>query len=115
MGLGRGCAKEGNRLVKQHDKVCDSNGCRLYRLDWVKLEDPLTGLRVVRGDILRNLKLKSKGFEVEVELNPQLMKQGYSIIDVSIKYRVRIGKKELKVRHGTTFLKSILLGKDNFF
>ena len=38
-------------------------------LNGVALDDPLTGLRVVRARLLRNWRVKSKGFDVEVELN----------------------------------------------
>jgi dolichol-phosphate mannosyltransferase len=75
----------------------------------VELDDPLTGLRVVRAEILRNWKMKSRGFDVEVELNSEVLKQGYSIVETPIKYRVRLGEKKLKVRHGSTILKRIVL------
>ncbi len=35
----------------------------------IDLKDPLTGLRVLRADILRKWVIKSKGFDIEVELN----------------------------------------------
>ena len=35
-------------------------------LNGVSLDDPLTGLRVVRAEILRNWRVRSKGFDVEV-------------------------------------------------
>src|SRR5271157_2929490 len=38
-------------------------------LNGVALRDPLTGLRFIRGDILRGWIPKSKGFDIEVELN----------------------------------------------
>jgi glycosyltransferase involved in cell wall biosynthesis len=44
-------------------------------LNGVPLRDPLTGLRVVRTKILRNWKVKSKGFDIEVELNHQVERQ----------------------------------------
>lgn len=48
----------GNRLIAfTHDLL---NG--------VHLNDPLTGLRVVRAEILRSWAVKSKGFGIEVEL-----------------------------------------------
>jgi dolichol-phosphate mannosyltransferase len=78
-------------------------------LNGVHLDDPLTGLRVIRAGILRNWKVKSKGFDVEVELNHHVERMGFDIVEVPIRYRQRLGEKKLKVRHGATILKRILL------
>jgi glycosyltransferase involved in cell wall biosynthesis len=78
-------------------------------LNGVALRDPLTGLRVVRAEILKNWSVKSKGFDVEVELNHQVERKGFHIIEVPIKYRPRLGAKKLKIRDGATILKRILL------
>jgi len=75
----------------------------------VTLKDPLTGLRVVRAEILRNWTVKSKGFDIEVELNREVERQGFNTIEVPIMYRARLGEKKLKMRHGATILKRILL------
>ena len=77
-------------------------------LNGVDLQDPLTGLRVVRADILRNWVIKSKGFDIEVELNHQVGKQGFETIEVPIGYRERLGEKKLKMEHGATILKRIV-------
>jgi dolichol-phosphate mannosyltransferase len=74
----------------------------------VNLQDPLTGLRVIRASILRNWVIKSKGFDIEVELNNQVGKQGFETIEIPIGYRERLGEKKLKMRHGGTILKRIL-------
>jgi glycosyltransferase involved in cell wall biosynthesis len=74
----------------------------------VSLRDPLTGLRVIRSEILKAWKVKSQGFDIEVELNRHVEKKGYKIVEVPIKYRQRLGEKKLKVRHGATILKRIL-------
>lgn len=74
----------------------------------VKLQDPLTGLRVMRADLLKNWQIKSNGFDIEVELNNYITKQGYKIIETQITYRERLGEKKLKVKHGITILKRIL-------
>jgi len=78
-------------------------------LNGVALRDPLTGLRVIRAEILKDWSVKSKGFDVEVELNHQVAKKGFEIIEVPIKYRQRLGEKKLKIKHGATILKRILL------
>jgi dolichol-phosphate hexosyltransferase len=78
-------------------------------LNGVSLVDPLTGLRVVRAEILRNWKVKSKGFDVEVELNHHVEREGFAIVEVPIKYRERLGEKKLGVRHGAEILRRIML------
>lgn len=78
-------------------------------LNNVELKDPLTGLRVIRAQILRDWKIKAKGFDIEVELNSQVQKQGYTAIEIPIKYRPRMGEKKLKVKDGVTILKRILI------
>jgi len=75
----------------------------------VTMRDPLTGLRVVRAEILRGTRIRSKGFDVEVELNHRVEREGFRIVEVPIKYRKRLGEKKLKLSHGATILKRILL------
>ena len=82
-------------------------------LNGVELEDPLTGLRVIRADVLRNWEIESKGFDIEVELNNYVQKQGYLTKEILIDYRVRLGEKKLKARHGFAILKRIV--KDAFY
>jgi glycosyltransferase involved in cell wall biosynthesis len=74
----------------------------------VSLHDPLTGLRVIRTEILDAWAVKSEGFDIEVELNRYVERKGYKIVELPIKYRKRIGEKKLKVRHGAVILKRIL-------
>jgi hypothetical protein len=65
-------------------------------------------LRVVRWQILKNWKPKSKGFDIEAEMNHRVENQGYTTVEIPIKYRNRVGEKKLKLRHGFTILKRIL-------
>lgn len=77
-------------------------------LNGVQLRDPLTGLRVVRWDILKGWRPRSEGFDIEVELNHHVERQGYSIAEVPIYYRRRLGEKKLKLKHGFAILRRIL-------
>ena len=77
-------------------------------LNGVALRDPLTGLRVVRAAILRGWSVRSKGFDVEVELNRYVEKKGYRIVEIPISYRKRMGEKKLKLRHAFTILSRIV-------
>jgi glycosyltransferase involved in cell wall biosynthesis len=77
-------------------------------LNGVNMRDPLTGLRVLRWDILKKWSPVSKGFDVEVELNDLVERQGYDIVEIPIPYRERLGEKKLKLRHGVTILKRMI-------
>ena len=88
----------GNRLLAFAQQV----------MNGVKLDDPLSGLRVVRADILKNWKPKSKGFDVEAEMNFLIEREGHQIVEVPISYRPRLGKKKLKVRDGLGIMRRII-------
>jgi dolichol-phosphate mannosyltransferase len=77
-------------------------------MNGVALRDPLTGLRVVRAEILKGWVPESKGFDIEVELNHHVERRGYEIKEISIPYRRRLGEKKLKLRHGLTIVKRIM-------
>lgn len=89
----------GNRLIAWAQRI----------LNGVQLIDPLTGLRVVRWNILKDWKPKSRGFDIEAEMNHRIEYQGYMIQEVSISYRSRLGEKKLKLKDGLTILKRIVL------
>jgi glycosyltransferase involved in cell wall biosynthesis len=78
-------------------------------LNGVTLVDPLTGLRVVRAKILRNWQVLSKGFDVEVELNHHVEREGFDIVEVPINYRERLGQKKLGIKNGAEIFKRIML------
>ncbi len=78
-------------------------------LNGVTLVDPLTGLRVVRAKILRTWKVQSKGFDVEVELNHHVEREGFDIAEVPINYRERLGQKKLGIKNGAEIFKRIML------
>lgn len=81
-------------------------------LNGVDLRDPLTGLRVVRSKILTSMNPQSMGFDIEVELNHHVERQGFAIKEIDIPYRARVGNKKLKLRHGFTIFGRIL--KESF-
>jgi glycosyltransferase involved in cell wall biosynthesis len=77
-------------------------------MNGIKLGDPLSGLRVVKADVLKNWKPKSKGFDVEAEMNFLVEREGYQIVEIPIRYRRRLGEKKLKLRHGFGIMKRIV-------
>ena len=78
-------------------------------LNGIQLQDPLTGLRVVRSDILREWKIKSKGFDIEVELNQLVDQKGYRIVEIPIQYRQRLGEKKLGLKHSVQIFKRMMM------
>jgi len=78
-------------------------------LNGVAMDDPLTGLRVVRARILEGWTPRSKGFDIEVELNHHVERSGFNIVEIPIHYRPRLGQKKLKLRHGALILKRMML------
>lgn len=79
-------------------------------LNGVSLTDPLTGLRAVKWSILKTWEPKSKGFDIEAEMNHWVDSMGYKTVEIPINYRCRLGIKKLKLTHGFTILKRIVTG-----
>ena len=80
-----------------------------YLLNGIQLVDPLTGLRVLRASILRKWKVKSLGFDLEVEFNNYVERSGFRIAEIPIEYRERLGQKKLGAIHGAEILKRMIL------
>lgn len=78
-------------------------------LNGVAMRDPLTGLRVIRWEALKDWVPKSKDFDIEVELNHHVERKGYGIKEIDISYRPRLGQKKLQLKHGIVILKRMLL------
>jgi glycosyltransferase involved in cell wall biosynthesis len=77
----------------------------------VKLNDPFTGLRIIRFKLLKNWRPKSSGFDIEAELNHYIERSGYNIVELPINYRKRLGKKKLGFIHGLNILRRIIISK----
>jgi glycosyltransferase involved in cell wall biosynthesis len=78
-------------------------------LNGVDLRDPLTGLRVIRLEILKGWKPKAKGFDIEAEMNHLVERKGYATVEIPIEYRDRLGNKKLGMRHGFTIFRRIVM------
>ena len=75
----------------------------------IKLNDPYTGLRIIRFKLLKSWKPKSNGFDIEAEINHHIQRLGYNIVELPIIYRKRLGKKKLRFRHGLKILRRIII------
>ena len=75
----------------------------------IKLNDPYTGLRLIRFELLRGWKPRSSGFDIEAEINLHIEQMGSKIVEIPIIYRKRLGKKKLAFRHGLKILRRIII------
>jgi dolichol-phosphate mannosyltransferase len=113
-GIGMVCGNRFNghfNLGKMHNILYFGNRllCFVHNLfNGVQMRDPLTGLRVIRNEILKDWKPFSKSFDIEVELNHRVEREGYGILEIPIHYRRRLGIKKLKIKHGFVILRRIL-------
>ena len=93
---------------------------RLHRLgNWVinttlnvlfgaSLSDVCTGMYMLKTEVARNLELRSRGFDVEVEAAIKNITNG-KVTEVPISYRSRLGTRKLSTwRHGISILGSVL-------
>jgi dolichol-phosphate mannosyltransferase len=72
------------------------------------LTDVCSGMYLVRTDALRDMELKSRGFNIEVEIAAHMCTYG-KVTEVPISYRPRIGRKKLKsLRDGVAILANVL-------
>jgi len=110
----------GDRFSKTYEKESDRNqfyvGNRILGfaqriINGVKLNDPYTGLRLIRFELLKGWKPRSSGFDIEAELNHRIDRLGYKIVELPIKYRKRLGKKKLSFRHGLKILRRIVISR----
>jgi glycosyltransferase involved in cell wall biosynthesis len=108
----------GDRFSKNYETESDRNqffiGNRILGFaqrvfNGVNLNDPYTGLRIIRSELVNRWKPKSQGFDIEAELNHHVKRSGYNIMELPIKYRKRLGKKKLGFRHGLNILRRIVI------
>jgi len=108
----------GDRFTQKYKNQSDRNqfyiGNRIlgflhWILNGVKLNDPFTGLRLIRRELLENWQPKAVGFDIEAEINDHIIKSGYTIFELPIRYRKRLGKKKLGFKHGLNILQRMIL------
>ncbi|MDG6221635.1 MAG: glycosyltransferase family 2 protein [Candidatus Bathyarchaeota archaeon] len=108
----------GDRFNKTYEHESDRNkfylgnrilGFAQRLFNGVDLNDPYSGLRIVRSEVLKGWKPKSEGFDIEAEINHHVRKSGYKIVELPIMYRKRLGKKKLGFRDGLKILRRIII------
>jgi len=67
----------------------------------IKILDVLSGMYVVRAEVLRELFFESSHFGIESEIVSHVVSTGGRVSEIPIEYRKRLGqKKKLKIVHG---------------
>ena len=68
----------------------------------------------LRSEVLEGWKPKSKGFDVEAEMNAIVGRKGFRIVEVPIDYRDRMGEKKLKLQRRLWNNETYCCGKLHF-
>lgn len=68
------------------NKILTLTTCLLYST-WVT--DVMTGHKAFAKEAIKNLKLRSKGFGIELEITARVLQRGYKIHEIPIHYRYR--------------------------
>lgn len=85
----------GNRMLARAHAMINS----------VRLWDPLSGLRLLRAELVKEWNPESRSFDIECEMNNYILNVcGYEIVEVPVTYRPRVGEKKLGLRHGILIL-----------
>lgn len=75
-----------------------------------KVTDVMTGHKAFTKDVIEKFGLRRDGFEVEVELVANLLKNGHKVVEVPIDYCYRNqGESKINARYGLTSLIELLM------
>ncbi len=77
----------GNKIISKTIGIFFSN----------KLNDVLSGYRVINSKLAKNIVLNSSGFEIETELTIKSLLDNYRLVEIPIKYRKRHEKSKSKL------------------
>jgi len=79
-------------------------------LNRVNIQTPLAGQRVIRYKLIKDFQPKSKGFDLEIEINCYVRKKGYKILEFPIMERDRIGKAKFsRFKHCFVILRRMVI------
>jgi len=80
-----------------------------------QLTDIETCYKTIHKDVLRKLNLESDGFEIEAEITAKILKNGYRIKEIPIRYKARTKEAGKKIRIFDGFKNLIILLKIKLF
>lgn len=72
------------------------------------LRDVLSGMYIVKTEILKELMFETKSFGIESEILAHVVGTSRKVAEIFIEYRQRLGKKKLRVKHGFEIFKEII-------
>jgi 2-phospho-L-lactate transferase/gluconeogenesis factor (CofD/UPF0052 family) len=77
------------------------------------ISDPLTSIKAFNGSILRNLKLKSKGFDIDLEITANILTSKNFILEIPVNYypRSKIKGKKINLYEGLKCIVCLILFK----
>lgn len=81
----------------------------------LNLTDMETGYKVIKGEILKKIKLEQKGFGIEPELTLKLAKKKYKFFEVSVSYNGRSYEEGKKIRLKDAFVAIYCIFKYGLF
>lgn len=81
----------------------------------IRLTDTYTCYKLMPTAIAKNLKLKSKGFEIEAEITAKLAKQGITIVEIPISYNPRSYEQGKKIKTKDAIIGAWTLLKIRFY
>lgn len=94
----------GNKFLTSTANILFPNGHRV--------SDLCTGMWGFQDDVIQQLNLEAKHFDVEAEMYAKCVKMGYKIGEVPIDYKKRIAPSKLSsLKHGLLIAKRLLLEK----
>jgi len=84
--------------------------CLIGLLTGVKISDSQSGFRAIRSDVIKDMKLNSRGYELESEMLVKALKMRVRVAEVPISFKQRtVGKSRLDpIKDGIRILNSII-------
>lgn len=73
-----------------------------------KLQDMETCYKTMARDVAQGLKLECKRFDVEAEITAKILRRGYTIVEMPIRYEARYEQKKLSPADGWPTLKALI-------
>lgn len=73
-----------------------------------KLQDMETCYKTMAREVAQGLKLECKRFDVEAEITAKILRRGYAIVEMPIRYEARYEQKKLSPADGWPTLKALI-------
>jgi dolichol-phosphate mannosyltransferase len=74
----------------------------------VGLHDVLSGMYIIKTEVLKELMFETRNFGIESEIVAHVISTTRNVAEIPIEYRQRLGKKKLRVKHGFEILREMI-------